>query len=151
MHQLKTNQTLCKFNAYLALCIDLKARQSEPGKKGLEPHTLSTGAKKCECRHHYLVHIAKFQILLAPQEAGAEPVRLNVYQTAPGPSSHCVAEKQLLLNGHIHAIAFSSTAEVSALCHAICFASFICDPGCEHLQTCFTASCHKGALLVQLN
>ncbi len=47
------------------------------------------------------------------QAAGAEAVRLDVYQTAPGSNqAACAVERQLLRSGGIHAIAFSSTAEV---------------------------------------
>ena len=48
------------------------------------------------------------------QEIGLEPVRLDVYQTTLGSTPQaCSVERQLLLDGHIQAIAFSSTAEVS--------------------------------------
>ena len=47
------------------------------------------------------------------QAAGAAAIRLEVYQTGPGSDPEaCQPEKQLLLNGSIHAIAFTSTAEV---------------------------------------
>jgi len=49
----------------------------------------------------------------APEQAGAQPVPVPVYETSTG----CVAasaqlERSALLEGHVHAIAFSSTAEV---------------------------------------
>lgn len=57
------------------------------------------------------------------QAAGAEAIRLEVYQTAPGSNPEaCQAEKQLLLDGSIHAIAFSSTAEVGLCLRSLCCA-----------------------------
>lgn len=54
------------------------------------------------------------------QAAGAEATRLEVYQTASGSDPEaCKPEKQLLLDGSIHAIAFTSTAEVG-VCLPLC-------------------------------
>ena len=54
------------------------------------------------------------------QAAGATAVRVEVYQTGPGSDPEaCQPEKQLLLNGSIHAIAFTSTAEVG-VCLYLC-------------------------------
>ena len=45
--------------------------------------------------------------------AGAEAVRLNAYETRPGTLQHeCIPEQQMLAEGSIHALAFTSTAEV---------------------------------------
>ncbi|KAL0033567.1 hypothetical protein WJX79_003970 [Trebouxia sp. C0005] len=56
------------------------------------------------------------RFLEALQAAGAEAVRLDVYQTAPGSNqAACAVERQLLRSGGIHAIAFSSTAEAQGL------------------------------------
>jgi len=50
------------------------------------------------------------------QAAGAEAVRLDVYQTTPGSNqAACARERQLLRSGGIDAIAFSSTAEVHTI------------------------------------
>ena len=71
------------------------------------------------------------------QAAGAEAIRLEVYQTAPG--SHpeaCQPERQLLLNGSIHAIAFSSTAEV---CFRLCL--YVCNVLASACQSVPVALC----------
>ncbi len=50
------------------------------------------------------------------QAAGAEAVRLDVSQTAPGSNqAACAVERQLLRSGGIDAIAFSSTVEVHTI------------------------------------
>lgn len=47
--------------------------------------------------------------------AGAEPVRVDAYETRPGASPHeCAPEQRMLADGSIHALVFTSTAEVSA-------------------------------------
>ena len=52
-------------------------------------------------------------MLLPGKAAGAEAVRVNAYETRPGSAPHtCEAERQMLCNGSIHALAFTSTAEV---------------------------------------
>ena len=53
------------------------------------------------------------ELVVLVQAAGAEAVRLEVYQTGPGSNPEaCQPEKQLLMSGIIHAIAFTLTAEV---------------------------------------
>lgn len=55
------------------------------------------------------------------QDVGMKTYRLNAYQTTLGSSPQaCSAECQLLLDGHIHAVAFSSTAEVKFACCNTC-------------------------------
>lgn len=54
------------------------------------------------------------RFIQALEAAGAAATRVPAYLTTlglPGPEC-CAAEVQLLEQGHIHAIAFSSTAEV---------------------------------------
>jgi hypothetical protein len=54
------------------------------------------------------------RFLAALEDAGAEAVRVNAYATRLGSAaSDCAVECALLENGHIDAIAFSSTAEVT--------------------------------------
>lgn len=46
--------------------------------------------------------------------AGAHAVRVDAYETRPGATQEqCAAERQLLAEGHIYAVAFTSTAEVA--------------------------------------
>lgn len=55
------------------------------------------------------------RFLAALQQAGATPVRVDSYVTTPGATAEqCAAEAQQLQQGHVHAVAFSSTAEVCA-------------------------------------
>ena len=52
-------------------------------------------------------------MLLPGKAAGAEAVRVSAYETRPGSAPHaCEAERQMLCDGSIHALAFTSTAEV---------------------------------------
>ena len=77
------------------------------------------------------------------QAVGAEATRLEVYQTAPGSDPEaCQPEKQLLLDGSIHAIAFTSTAEVG-VCLPLCSVPV---SACEsmHLNPC----CHMHSTCV---
>lgn len=58
------------------------------------------------------------RFLASLQECGADAVRVDAYETGMGcqPAS-CSAERELLMEGEIHAIAFSSTAEAQGLVH----------------------------------
>lgn len=73
------------------------------------------------------------KFLEALQAAGAEAVRLDVYQTSPGSDqAACVVERQLLRSGGIHAIAFSSTAEAQGLTQIMGGAEAIRDAVHDH-------------------
>ena len=52
-------------------------------------------------------------MLLSGKAAGAEATRVHAYETSPGSAPHaCEAERQMLSDGSIHALAFTSAAEV---------------------------------------
>lgn len=70
------------------------------------------------------------------QAAGAEAVRLDVYQTAPGSNqAACAVERQLLRSDGIHAIAFSSTAEVHTIVSCINQSAYVLFLGTCHGQS----------------
>lgn len=53
---------------------------------------------------------------LPGKAAGAEAVRVDAYETRPGClQADCIPEMQMLAEGSIHALAFTSTAEVGCL------------------------------------
>ncbi|BDA45398.1 hypothetical protein COCOBI_07-1850 [Coccomyxa sp. Obi] len=56
------------------------------------------------------------RFLAALQAAGAHAIRVDAYETRPGATQEqCAAERQLLAEGHIYAVAFTSTAEAEGL------------------------------------
>lgn len=70
--------------------------------------------------------------LVVAQAAGATAVRLEVYQTGPASDAEaCQPERQLLLDGNVHAIAFTSTAEVG-----LCLIAFVCSAMSYATQCC---------------
>ncbi|KAL3147544.1 hypothetical protein ABBQ38_014597 [Trebouxia sp. C0009 RCD-2024] len=73
------------------------------------------------------------RFLKALEAAGAEATRLEVYQTASGSDPEaCKPEKQLLLDGSIHAIAFTSTAEAQGLSRLMGGAEVVAEAMNEH-------------------
>ena len=73
----------------------------------------------CASEQHRQKHYSCFGLLTghmyAEKAAGAEAVRLHAYETRPGTLQHdCIPEQQMLAEGSIHALAFTSTAEVKS-------------------------------------
>ena len=61
------------------------------------------------------------RFLAALGAAGARPHRVDAYLTTLGATPEsCSVEAWMLMSGHIHAIALSSTAEVSVCFHTCC-------------------------------
>ncbi|KAG2453919.1 hypothetical protein HYH02_002122 [Chlamydomonas schloesseri] len=91
----------------LGLVRELERRGEAAGARVLCPVPLVTGG---------LVEppvVPRF--LKALQDAGAAPVRLDAYLTRLGCTpEECGAERAALQSGHVHAVVFSSTAEVTA-------------------------------------
>ena len=53
---------------------------------------------------------------MAGKAAGAEAVRVDAYETRPGSlQADCMQERRMLAEGSIHALAFTSTAEVGCI------------------------------------
>ena len=60
------------------------------------------------------------RFLAALEAAGARPHRVDAYLTTLGATPEsCSLEAWMLMSGHIHAIALSSTAEVSVDLHLL--------------------------------
>lgn len=63
--------------------------------------------------------------------AGAHAVRVDAYETRPGATSEqCAAERQMLSEGSIQAIAFTSTAEVIQALSRLPCVSLACSSAC---------------------
>ena len=78
-------------------------------------------------------------IWLPGKAAGAEAVRVDAYETRPGSAqADCIPEVQMLAEGSIHALAFTSTAEVGYSLRR----SHSC--ACSQM----TEQCHTGDFLV---
>ena len=74
---------------------------------------LTEGVLSCHgcCAHQVLS--CQACMCMSGKAAGVEAVRVDAYETRPGSTqAGCAPERRMLAEGSIHALAFTSTAEV---------------------------------------